>query len=577
MKAALYARYSTDKQSEASIPDQFRQCERLADRNGFSVVARFQDAAISGGTTSRPGYQQLLSAARRREFDVIVAEDSSRLWRNLAEQAPRIAELRDLGIHVVCHDLDTRQESAAILGAVMGAMGEQYRQEIGRRTRRGLEGRARANKPTGGKAYGYRSVEGGREVDPEQAAVVLRIFEMYRDGFSPRAIADTLNAEGVPSPGASWNRSERRRAGWLSSAIAGDASRGIGILNNALYCGQVIWNKHRWIRSASDSKRRRCVPNPQADWIIHQDESLRIVPGPLWQAVKARQRQQAEHIGERVKSGLKRHAASRTGRGPKYLLSGLMRCGQCGSAYVIASATSYACASYINGGSSACTNSARFRRDAAERVILEGVRRELASPAVADEVLRRVRARLRELSRPRPASTARIAELERQIANLLDAVAAGGLRGSTSLAERLRVAEAELASLKATPAPQAAAERLLPDLAARFANQLTRLPEVLAGDVVRARTALAQHVGPLTVTATDAEIQFWNEKGHPEVALLRAVGAGTANLCGSGGSIRQLFASLPRPSFGNPIQKSPANRGRGNSINKEASTRRKTG
>lgn len=576
MKAALYARYSTDKQSEASIPDQFRQCERLADRNGFAVVAKFQDAAISGGTTSRPGYQQLLSAARRREFDVIVAEDSSRLWRNLAEQAPRIAELRDLGIHVVCHDLDTRQESAAILGAVMGAMGEQYRQEIGRRTRRGLEGRARANKPTGGKAYGYRSVEGRREVDPEQAAIVVRIFEMYRDGFSPRAIADTLNAEGVPSPGASWNRSERRRAGWLSSAIAGDASRGIGILNNALYCGQVIWNKHRWIRSASDSKRRRCVPNPQADWIIHQDESMRIVPEPLWQAVKARQRLQAEHIGERVKSGLKRQSASRTGRGPKYLLSGLMRCGQCGSAYVIASATSYACASYINGGSSACTNSARFRRDAAERVILEGVRRELASPAVADEVLRRVRARLRELSRPRPASTARIAELERQIANLLDAVAAGGLRGSTSLAERLRAAEAELASLKAMPAP-AAAERLLPDLAARFARQLERLPQVLSGDVVRARTALAQHLGPLTVTATEAEIQFWNEKGHAEVALLRAVGAGTASICGSGGSIRQLFASLPRPSFGNPIQKSPANRGRGNSINKEASTRRKTG
>src|SRR5690606_769040 len=99
---------------------------------------------------------------------------------------------RDLGIYVVCHDLDTRQESSVVLGAVLGAMGEGYRQEIGRRTRRGLEGRARAQQPTGGRAYGYiaakDSPSGERQIDREQAAVVIRIFEMYRDGFSPRAI-----------------------------------------------------------------------------------------------------------------------------------------------------------------------------------------------------------------------------------------------------------------------------------------------------------------------------------------------------------------------------------------------------
>lgn len=536
MKAAIYARYSTDKQSEASIPDQFRQCEKLAQRNGFTVVAKFQDAAISGGTTSRPGYQDLLAAARRRDFQVIVAEDSSRLWRNLAEQAPRIAELRDLGIHVVTHDLDTRQESAAILGAVMGAMGEQYRQEIGRRTRRGLEGRARANKPTGGKAYGYRAIEGGREIDPEQAAVVVRIFTMYADGHSPRAIADKLNVEGVPSPGSSWNRTERRRAGWLSSAIAGDIARGVGILNNELYTGRVVWNKTRWIRSATDSKKRRCVPNPQSEWIVSNDESLRIVPELLWSAVKARQRQQAEHIGERVKSGLKRQAASRTGRGPKFLLSGLMKCGQCGSAYVIASATSYACASYINGGKAACTNSARFRRDAAEEAILEGVRRQLAAPEVAEEVLRRVRSRLRELSKPKQVPKARIAQLEGQIANLIDAVAMGGLKGSAGLAERLRAAEAELASLQTAAAPSTNVEKLLPDLAARYAAQLQKLPEVLRGEVTRARTALAQHVGPLTVKATETTVEFWSSQGLSEALLLRAAGA-TANSFGSGGRI----------------------------------------
>ena len=62
------------------LEDQLRQCERMAElQHGFAVVARFTDAAISGGTTARPGYQRMLAAPRRREFDIIVAEDASRL------------------------------------------------------------------------------------------------------------------------------------------------------------------------------------------------------------------------------------------------------------------------------------------------------------------------------------------------------------------------------------------------------------------------------------------------------------------------------------------------------------------
>ena len=93
MRAAIYARYSTEQQSANSIDDQIRVCERLAERHGCTVVERFSDAAISGGTSERPAYQAMLTAARRREFDVIVAEDTSRLWRNMAEQAPRLASV----------------------------------------------------------------------------------------------------------------------------------------------------------------------------------------------------------------------------------------------------------------------------------------------------------------------------------------------------------------------------------------------------------------------------------------------------------------------------------------------------
>lgn len=128
MRAALYARFSTDKQS--STADQLRVCRTIAERHGFEVVVEYSDEAISGGTANRPGYQQLLAAARAGEIDIIVAEDTSRLWRNLAEQSPREAELRDLGVHVVTHDLDTRTEASGWMGPILGASAQQFRQEI---------------------------------------------------------------------------------------------------------------------------------------------------------------------------------------------------------------------------------------------------------------------------------------------------------------------------------------------------------------------------------------------------------------------------------------------------------------
>lgn len=63
MRAALYARFSTDKQS--STADQLRVCRTIAERHGFEVVVEYSDEAISGGTANRPGYQQLLAAARQ--------------------------------------------------------------------------------------------------------------------------------------------------------------------------------------------------------------------------------------------------------------------------------------------------------------------------------------------------------------------------------------------------------------------------------------------------------------------------------------------------------------------------------
>jgi site-specific DNA recombinase len=372
MRAALYARFSTEKQSEASIDDQFRVCERIAVHEGFQVVSRFSDAAVSGGTTSRPGYQSLLRAARRREFNVIIAEDSSRLWRELSEQWRALKELQDLGVHVVGHGLDTRREESKILLAVNGAMAEGYRDEIARRTRRGLEGRAVGGRSTGGKAYGYLaardSASGRIAINETEAATVRRIFEMYASGTSPRAIAAALNAEGIPSAGASWNRTVRRKDGkWLASAIHGDVRRGSGILNNRRYAGVVAWGRAQWKRGAADSSKRRMIMNGKP---LHEasDERLRIVPQELWDRVKARQAQRSSQVGALVRGGLRKRAGG-AGRPGKYLFTGLLVCDVCGASFVLRNREYYACASHWNGA--ACSNSINVPRS----LVQDGPRR----------------------------------------------------------------------------------------------------------------------------------------------------------------------------------------------------------
>lgn len=267
-RAALYARYSTENQREASIEDQYRGCERTAAAAGLTIVARFDDRAISGGTHQRPGYQAMLDAVRAGAFDVIVAEDISRLWRNRAEAGTRSAELEDRDVHLLtCVGDDTRRDGWGLVFQIKTALAEHQRREISYRTRRGLEGRALAGASTGGRTYGYASAA---IVDPVQAAVVRQAFELYAGGLTAARVADALNREGTPAP---------RGGPWQPSTVT-------AMLANPRYAGSVSWGASASRPSAADSRRKRRVRHP-GEAIVRQAPELAIVPESLWRAVVA--------------------------------------------------------------------------------------------------------------------------------------------------------------------------------------------------------------------------------------------------------------------------------------------------
>jgi len=255
MRAAIYARYSTENQREASIEDQVRLCTARSAAEGWSVVGTYTDHALSGANHLRPGYQQLLADARAGAFDVVVAEALDRLSRDQEHVAGFYKQLSFCAVKIVTI---AEGEIGELHVGLKGTMNALFLKDLAQKTRRGLEGRVRQGRSGGGLCFGYdvvRAVDahgapvaGGRTINDAEAAVVRRIFAEYAQGRPPRAIARGLNADRIRGPfGGTWG----------PSTINGNAGRGTGILNNELYAGRLVWNRLHYSKDPNTASAAR--------------------------------------------------------------------------------------------------------------------------------------------------------------------------------------------------------------------------------------------------------------------------------------------------------------------------------
>src|SRR5512144_1865419 len=191
MRAALYARYSSDNQREASIADQLRSCRLHAQRQGWTIVTEYSDHAVSGASMIRVGVQALLGDALRRRFDVVLTESLDRLSRDQEDIAGFYKRTLFAGIKIVT--LSEGEISELHIG-LKGTMGALYLKDLADKTRRGLRGRVEAGKSGGGLCYGYDTVKrftengeairGDRTINAAEAEVVRRIFSEFADDKS---------------------------------------------------------------------------------------------------------------------------------------------------------------------------------------------------------------------------------------------------------------------------------------------------------------------------------------------------------------------------------------------------------
>ena len=146
VRAGVYARYSSNNQSEALIDDQVRICRAEIEGNGWDLVEVYADAAISGASTFRPGYQKLLQAASAGALNIVVGESLDRFSRDLADVATTYKHLSVLGVRLwtVAQGLITELHVG-----LKGTMNALYLKDLAQKTHRGLEGRVRSGRSGG--------------------------------------------------------------------------------------------------------------------------------------------------------------------------------------------------------------------------------------------------------------------------------------------------------------------------------------------------------------------------------------------------------------------------------------------
>ena len=146
MRVALYARFSSENQREASITDQYRVCEQYVARQpGWEITHRYKDEAISGSqdANGREGYREMLADAKDKKFDVLVVHDLSRLSRDSVETEQARRRLVHWGVRLVSigDGVDSNNEGHELMSGFKGLMNQQFLKDLAKHVRRGMVGK----------------------------------------------------------------------------------------------------------------------------------------------------------------------------------------------------------------------------------------------------------------------------------------------------------------------------------------------------------------------------------------------------------------------------------------------------
>jgi site-specific DNA recombinase len=456
MKAAIYARYSSEACSPTSITDQIASCRRLAERRGIEVLENhiYHDDAVSGARNDRSSLTALITAAQDGQFEAVLVDDLSRLSRSNLMTLHTVALFESLGITILsaADNIDTSDERSKMLIPLQGMINERFLADLREKTLRGMKGRKNEGYFVGERTFGYESTPSekvrldnrGKEkpagalmrINEREAEVVRRVFRDFADGQSIFSIIKRLNKEGVRGR-------KNKVCRWSTQTIH-------TMLRNEKYKGVWTWNRTGYRRNPLTGKLRR-YDKPQNEWDVKEFPEFRIVPEELWNRVQARLAEVRKTWPGGKRHGFQGARGNAVSVYPQELLSGAMVCGVCGATIVKVSGKGggyYGCHRAAKHG---CENRIIVRKKVVERVILGELSNRLSNTDSLAYVFRRVQQMVaKEFSESPGAAKRKEAEYKKQrqmLDNLVRYIAQG--RQSKAIDEAIAECEKKVEQLGA--------------------------------------------------------------------------------------------------------------------------------
>lgn len=390
MNGVIYARYSSDNQREESIEGQLRECTAYCQKNDITIVGSYIDRALSAKTDNRPEFQRMVKDSAKGVFDTIVVWKLDRFARNRYDSAHYKQLLRKRGVKVVSATENISDgPEGIILESMLEGMAEYYSAELAEKVVRGQTENALKCKYNGGKlAFGYKIDENkDYQIDTVNAPIVLEIFQRYAEGATMNEIREELNRRGLTN----------------AKGAPLDTNFVPTLLHNRRYIGEY---KYR-------------------DIVIPQGVPA-IVPQELFDRVQARL--------EKNRKSPARYKASEP-----YLLVNRLICGTCGGMMVGESGKGghnkqvyhyYRCTN--SKKRKTCTSSRKtVRKQAIEDAVVHAVMARIADDSFVQYVADRVMEVQQQESSLLPTLRKQLADTERGITNMLNAIEAGIITDST--------------------------------------------------------------------------------------------------------------------------------------------------
>lgn len=284
MKCAIYCRLSKDDGRNAeseSIQNQKSLLLQYALDMNWEVYKIYSDEDYSGISEKRPAFAELIADGEKRLFDIVLCKTQSRFTRDMEQVEKYIHKLFPMwGIRFIAlaDNADTAVKGNKKARQIAGLVNEWYLEDLSENIRSVLDHKRKlgiyiASFPL----YGYRksSHRGYIEPDPEAAAVVRRIYNLYISGKSIYAICRILTEEGIPNPstykilkGEAFHPSSGKSfsSDWNKTTVS-------RILSNPMYVGTMVQGTRRKLSYKSE----HIASVPEDEWFVVENNHESLV------------------------------------------------------------------------------------------------------------------------------------------------------------------------------------------------------------------------------------------------------------------------------------------------------------